>query len=58
MYLHADKDSDNADTDDESQPDQHLRNLGLRENIQTKLQDKDKLTEQVLINGLYFMKNK
>ena len=44
-YLHADTNSENADNYVETQPDQHLRYLGVREYIQPKLQNKNQLTE-------------
>ena len=45
VYLHADKNSENANNYVEAQPDQHLRYLGVREYIQTKLEYKNQLTE-------------
>ena len=45
VNLHGGEHSEDADDDVQHDPEQHLGELGLREELQTKLDDEDELTE-------------
>ena len=44
MDLHTDSDPDAGDEDVESEPEQHLGELGVGEHVHTELQHQDQLT--------------